>query len=58
LPRSSSLTTPTPRVREPRHVVRLVAPLVVDYFAYIVRSGASARRATRCRLLRLRRTSV
>jgi hypothetical protein len=40
------------------HVARLVAPLVVDYFAsrrlvvdnfaYAARSGASARRAARC----------
>jgi hypothetical protein len=50
-----------PRVRVPRHVVRLVtrpvAPLVinysasrrlvVDYFAYTARPGASARRAAR-----------
>jgi hypothetical protein len=54
-----------PRVRVPRHVAwlitRLVAPLVVDYFAYAVHPGASARRAARhaaCRrLLRLRRAS-
>jgi hypothetical protein len=60
---ASSTTSPTPRVRVPRHVVQLVARLVVDYFAYIarliarlvvdyftyvVRSGASARR-TACR---------
>jgi hypothetical protein len=42
-------------------VTRLVAPLVVDYFTYAERPGASARhaarRATRRRLLRLRRTS-
>jgi hypothetical protein len=31
--------------------------LVVDYFAYVARSGASARRAAHCRLLRLRRAS-
>jgi hypothetical protein len=35
--RSSSTTSPTPRIRVPqrvaRHVARLVAPLVVDYFA-------------------------
>jgi hypothetical protein len=31
--------------------------LVVDYFAYVARSGASARRAARRRLLRLRRTA-
>jgi hypothetical protein len=64
--RSSSTTSPTPRVRVPRHVAlvvtRLVAPLVVDYFAYAARLGASARRAACCtarrRLLRLRRVSV
>jgi hypothetical protein len=48
---------PTPRVRVPRHVARLVTWLVVDYFAYAARPGASARRAARhaarCRLLRL-----
>jgi hypothetical protein len=56
---SSSTTTTTPRVRVPRHVARLitrlVAPLVVDYFTYAVRPGASARRvahlAARRRLL-------
>jgi hypothetical protein len=77
LPRagSSSSTSPTPRVRVPRHVVRLVtrlvAPhvvdysasrrLVVDYFTYAARPGASAhhapchaaRCAARRRLLRL-----
>jgi hypothetical protein len=68
---SSSTTSTTPRVRVPRHVARLVtrlvAPLVVDYsasrrlvvdyFAYAARPGASARRvahlAARRRLLRL-----
>jgi hypothetical protein len=64
--RASSLTTsPTPRVWVPRHVAllitRLVAPLVVDYFAYAARPGASAcraaRHAARQRLLRLRRAS-
>jgi hypothetical protein len=62
---SSSTTSPTPRIRVPRHVARLVmwlvAPLVVDYFAYTVRPGASARRAARHaahrRLLNLRRAS-
>jgi hypothetical protein len=44
---SLSTTLPTPRVRVPRHVARLVSLLVVDYFAYTVRLGASARRATR-----------
>jgi hypothetical protein len=51
---SSSTTSPTPRVRVPRHVARLI----VDYFDYAARPGASARRAARrparCRLLRLR----
>jgi hypothetical protein len=49
----------------PRHVVRLVTRLVVDYFDYAARPGASAcraarhaaRRATHRRLLRLRRAS-
>jgi hypothetical protein len=59
---SSSLTTsPTPHVRVPRHVVWLILPLVVDYFASAARPGASARRAARHaarrRLLRLRRVS-
>jgi hypothetical protein len=59
---SSSTTSPTPCVRVPRHVTRLVvdyfayiarlgallvAQLIVDYFAYVVRSGASAPRAAR-----------
>jgi hypothetical protein len=52
---SSSTTSPTPRVRVPRHVARLVVWLIVDYFAS--RSGASARRVARRRLLRLRHTS-
>jgi hypothetical protein len=56
---SSSTTSPTPHVRVPRHVTRLVTRpvtllvvdysasrrLVVDYFAYATRPGASARRA-------------
>jgi hypothetical protein len=43
--RSSSLTTsPTPCVRVPRHVTRLV----VDFFAYAARPGASARHVARC----------
>jgi hypothetical protein len=66
---SLSTSSPTPHVWVPRHiaqhVARLVAPLVVDYFAYAARPGASARRARRhatrraaCRrLLRLRRAS-
>jgi hypothetical protein len=35
--------------------MRLVVPLVIDYFAYVARPCASARRAARRRLLRLRR---
>jgi hypothetical protein len=54
---SSSTTSPTPCVRVPRHVARLI----VDFFAYTARPGASARRAARLaarrRLLRLRRAS-
>jgi hypothetical protein len=54
-------TLPPPRVRVPRHVARLitrlVAPLVINYSAYVVCPGASARRAAshtaRRRLLRL-----
>jgi hypothetical protein len=50
-----------PRVRVPRLVTRLVVPLVVDYFTYAARPGASARRAARRvarrRLLCLRRAS-
>jgi hypothetical protein len=46
---SSSTTSPPPRVWVPRHVARLVtrivARLVVYYFAYTARLGASARRA-------------
>jgi hypothetical protein len=55
--RSSSTTSPMVRVQVPRHVARLVAWLVVDYFIYAARPFASACRAachvTRCRLLRL-----
>jgi hypothetical protein len=59
---SSSTTPPTTRVRQvARLVTRLVAPLVVDYFAYAAHPGASAcraaRHAARRRLLRLRRAS-
>jgi hypothetical protein len=47
----SSTTSPTPRNRVPQHVARLVARLVallvVDYFAYVARPGASARRVAR-----------
>jgi hypothetical protein len=50
---SSSTTSPTLRVCVPRHVARLV----VDYFAYVARPGASACRVARRRLLRLRRAS-
>jgi hypothetical protein len=58
---SSSTTLPTPCVRVPRHVARLV----VENFDYAVRPGASARgvahhatrRAAHRRLLRLRRVS-
>jgi hypothetical protein len=42
---SLSTTATMPRVRVPRHITRLV----VNYFAYVVRSGASARRAARRR---------
>jgi hypothetical protein len=52
---SSSITSPLPRVRVPRHIARLIAPLVVDYsasrrlvvdyFPSATRPGASARRA-------------
>jgi hypothetical protein len=56
--RSLSTTLPTSRVRVPRHVTQHVARLVVDYFTYAARPGASARHAARCaarrRLLRLR----
>jgi hypothetical protein len=59
---SSSTTSPPRRVWVPwlvtRLVTRLIAPLVVDhsasrrlvidYFAYAVRPGASARHAARC----------
>jgi hypothetical protein len=48
-------TLPPPRVREPRHVVRLitrlVAPLVVDYFATAARPSASACRAAHLRTM-------
>jgi hypothetical protein len=55
---SKGYTSPTPRVRVPRHV----AWLVVDYCAFTVRLGASARRAAphaaHRRLLRLRHASA
>jgi hypothetical protein len=53
-------TSPTPRVRVPQHVARLVTRLLVDYFDYVARPGALARRAARrvaCRQLRLRHAS-
>jgi hypothetical protein len=62
---SLSISSSTPRIRMPRHVARLVVDyfascrLVVNYFAYAARPGASARRAahraTRRRLLRVPR---
>jgi hypothetical protein len=48
LGRTSSTST-TPSIQVPR----LLARLVVDYFDYVVRSGASAPRAARRRLFRL-----
>jgi hypothetical protein len=58
---SSSTTSTTPCVRVPRHIAqlitRLVAPLVVVYFAYTARLGAAARRAARHLLLHLCRAS-
>jgi hypothetical protein len=56
---SSSTTSTTSRVRVPRHVARLVAPLVVNY-TYVARLSALARHAARLtarRRLRLRRAS-
>jgi hypothetical protein len=51
----------TPHIRVPRQVARLVSSLVVDYFTYAARPGASAPRAAhhaaRCRRLRLRHAS-
>jgi hypothetical protein len=46
---SSSTTSPSPRVRVPRHVARLV----LDYFTFAACPSASARRAARRRLLRV-----
>jgi hypothetical protein len=43
--RSSLTTSPTPRVRVPRHITWLISPLIVDYFASAAHPGASARRA-------------
>jgi hypothetical protein len=53
LPRagSSSTTSTTTRVRLLRHVARLVAWLVVDYFTSAARPGASSHCAAHCRLL-------
>jgi hypothetical protein len=65
---SLSATLPMPHVRVPRHVARLVAQfvawllvdyfascrLVVDYFAYATRPGASARCVAHHRLFHLR----
>jgi hypothetical protein len=60
-PGSASTTSPTPRVRVPQHIARLVTRLVVDYFTYAVRPVALARRVacrvTRRRLLHLHRAS-
>jgi hypothetical protein len=44
---SSSTTSTTPRIRVPRHVVRLVTRLFVNYFDYVVRAGTSPCRAAR-----------
>jgi hypothetical protein len=59
--RSYSTTSLISCVRVPRHVARLVARLVVDFFVYVVRPGASAHhaacRVARRRLLRLHRAS-
>jgi hypothetical protein len=54
---SSSTTSPTPRVRVPRHVAWLVMWLAVDYFTYAAHPVASAHRAARRRLPRIRRAA-
>jgi hypothetical protein len=54
---SSSTTLPTPRVWVPRLVTQLVVWLIVNFFAYAVRPGASARHVARRRLFRLCRAS-
>jgi hypothetical protein len=68
---SLSTTSTTMHVRVPRHVARLITPLVVDYLTYAARPGASTHRVARhaarrrllrlaqarCRLLRLHRVS-
>jgi hypothetical protein len=55
--RLSLTTSPTPHVRVPWHVTRLVMRLVVEYFAYAARPVASTRpaacRVTHRRLLRI-----
>jgi hypothetical protein len=64
-PSPSSTTSNTPRIRVPRHVVRLVTQLLVDYFDYAARPVATAcraahyaaRRAARRRQLRQRHAS-
>jgi hypothetical protein len=46
---SSSTTLPTPRVRVPRHIVRLVSPLVIDYSVrrdYLSRGNTSSTSST------------
>jgi hypothetical protein len=43
---SSSTTSPTPRVREPHYVARLVARLVVNYFDGVMHMDAPSRRST------------
>jgi hypothetical protein len=57
----SSPTSPIMCDRVPRHIARLLARhvtwLLVDYFSYVARPSASARRVARRRLLRLRRAS-
>jgi hypothetical protein len=54
---SSSTTSPTPRVWVPWLIMQLVAWLIVDFFAYAARPGASAHHAARRRLFRLCRAS-
>jgi hypothetical protein len=57
----SSTTSPTPRVRVPRYIARLVTRLVVNHFTFVARPVGSARcaarRVARRRLLCLRRAS-
>jgi hypothetical protein len=62
---SSSTIAPMPCIWVPRHLARLVTPLVINYFTYTACPGASApraahrvaRRPARCRLLRICRAS-